>query len=101
MGKQPGVELVLWSGHGCRSVKGSLMASIVENLLPLFGIQDEDTSHEALCQHIRDVVNEDTSGDLSLADEIEHARNKFEDLYAGGEFALRWPGSSGTSARSP
>src|SRR5690625_356604 len=87
MGKQPGVELVLWSGHGCRSVKGSLMASIVENLLPLFGIQDEDTSHEALCQHIRDVVNEDTSGDLSLADEIEHARNKFEDLYAGGEFA--------------
>jgi hypothetical protein len=63
------------------------MASIVENLLPLFGIQDEDTSHEALCQHIRDVVNEDTSGDLSLADEIEHARNKFEDLYAGGEFA--------------
>src|SRR5699024_1178295 len=33
------------------------------------------------------VVNDDTSGDLSLADEIEHARNKFEDLYAGGEFA--------------
>lgn len=63
------------------------MASIVENLLPLFGVQDEDTSHEALCQHIRDVVNDDTSGELSLSDEIEHARNKFEDLYAGGEFA--------------
>lgn len=65
------------------------MASLVETLLPLFAVEAEDTSHEALCQHIRDVVNADTSSDLSLDDEIEHARARFDDLYAGGDFEPR------------
>lgn len=62
------------------------MASLVETLLPLFAVESEDTSHEGLTQHIREYVNADTNGDVDLAEEINHARVRFEELYKGGDY---------------
>lgn len=62
------------------------MATIVETLLPLFSTPDTPTDHEALCQHVRDYVNSDATGEVDLAEEIKDGSDKFQDLYNGGDY---------------
>src|SRR5690625_2238738 len=65
------------------------MATIVDSLIELFGTPDADTTPDALQQHIRDQVNADTAGEIHLSDEIEIGRDRFNELYAGGDYDPR------------
>ena len=65
------------------------MATIVDSLIELFGTPDADTTPDALQQHIRDQVNADTTGEIHLSDEIEIGRDRFNELYAGGDYDPR------------
>lgn len=65
------------------------MATIVDNLIGLFNDPEADTSHDALCDRIREYVNADTAGDIHLSDEIQVGRDRFNDLYNGGDFEPR------------
>src|SRR5690625_845130 len=65
------------------------MATIVDSLIELFGTPDADTTPDALQQHIRDHVNADTTGEIHLSDEIEVGRDRFNELYQGGDYDPR------------
>lgn len=65
------------------------MATIVDSLIELFGTPDADTAPDALQQHIRDQVNADTTGEIHLSDEIEIGRDRFNELYQGGDYDPR------------
>lgn len=65
------------------------MATIVDHLIGVFSDPEGDTSHTSLAQHVRDYVNADTSGDIHLSDEIEVGRERFNELYNGGDYDPR------------
>lgn len=65
------------------------MATIVDSLIEVFNDPNNDTGPDALQQHIRDYVNSDTTGDIHLSDEIKVGRDRFNDLYNGGDYNPR------------
>src|SRR5690625_1693896 len=65
------------------------MATIVDSLIELFGTPDADTTPDALQQHVRDQINADTTGEIFLSDEIEIGRERFNELYQGGDYDPR------------
>src|SRR5690625_1900946 len=65
------------------------MATIVDSLIELFGTPDADTTPDALQQHVRDQINADTTGEIFLSDEIESGRERFNELYQGGDYDPR------------
>lgn len=65
------------------------MATIVDSLIEVFNDPNNDTTPEALQQHIRDYVNSDSTGDIQLSDEIKVGSDRFNDLYNGGDFSPR------------
>src|SRR5690625_430049 len=65
------------------------MATIVDSLIDPNGTPDAASTPDALPQHIRDHVNADAAGEIHLSDEIEVGRDRFNELYQGGDYDPR------------
>lgn len=62
------------------------MATVVDHLLEFFSSPDGSQEREALREQVRAYINSDAGAELDLSDELQDGRNRFADLYNGGEF---------------